>query len=183
MDKKNFSILLICTISAAFLGAFLSSLIIFGRIHHHCDHHHFIGESLNQPISQDFEEAFKDEEDTFQDQKKFFDNFNKDVEKALTKAHFVYINNAGLKTQETKDLYKITLDLKPFNNDPKNVHIKVSDNKVFISAEYKSKDKEDFSSAQFNQTLILPSKISSDKIKQQQNGKLLIITIPKVIEK
>lgn len=72
----------------------------------------------------------------------------------LSPSGFMFIgnnnqNSASIKTEDLKDSYKITVDLKPFNNDKKNIDVKVKDNIVSISAQYQSKDKNEFSSSQF----------------------------------
>lgn len=182
MDKKDFSILLLSTVLAAFVGAFLASFIVLGR--HPKFESSFMGAKTMEPsMSPSFEEYFNNPDRFMEKQQDFIDKFNNDfedsIEKSLPKAGFVYFNNSGLKTQETKDAYKITIDLRPFNNDAKNVKFKLDDNRILISAQYKSNDKKNFNSAQFHQEMILPSKIEEDKITQQKKGNFLIITVPK----
>lgn len=92
-------------------------------------------------------------------------------------------NYSNIKTEETNDFYKITIDLKPFDNDSKNVNIKVKNNKVTISAQYQLKNKNEFNSSQFYQSLTLPEKIDTKDIKQEIQKNYLIITIPKIKNK
>lgn len=194
MDKKNFVILLVSTLIAAFLGAFIASFAIYKMIMPpppppfgpHLDAS-FVMNGVRPPSPKDLNEAFERNEKMVEQQEEFFDKFNDEVEDSFkhmpNTARFVYVNNSGLRTQETKDMYKVTVDLKPFNNDEKNVNVEVKNKTVTISAKYKSDDKKQFSSSQFFQTITLPSKIDSSLIKQEKKGNFLVITIPKIQKK
>lgn len=177
MNKKQFSILLISIVLAAFLGAFAASVFVFGN---------------RQPAPPaGFGPAYIGDKPMMPDeilehQKKLFDNFEKindDIENVVEHspagAGFVFVNNKGLKTEETKDAYKIIVDLKPFNKDEKNVDVKTLGNSIIISANYKSKDKNEFSSSQFYQSLSLPIKIDEKTVKKVKQGDSLVIIIPK----
>lgn len=169
MDKKHFIILLLSTITAAFLGAFWA-------VHLTKPPHPPLG--MKTPMQLENQEKIMEQQEEFFE--KFNHNFDDFVEHTPASASFIAMNNIGLKTEETKDAYKITVDLKPFNNDEKNVKVNVHGKTVSISAEYKSNDKEDFSSSQFHQTLMFPSRIKTEEIKQEKQGNSLIITIPKI---
>lgn len=168
MDKKNFTILLLSTVLAAFLGAFWA-------VH--------LSRPPHPPLGMSSPQQLAEQEKIMEQQEEFFDKFNHNfddfVEHTPAGASFIAMNNIGLKTEETKDAYKISVDLKPFNNDEKNVQIKTHGKTVTISADYKSKDKQNFSSSQFHQTLILPSKIEADEISKVKHGDSLVITLPK----
>lgn len=168
MDKKNFTILLVSTVLAAFLGAFWA--VYLSR-----PPHPPLGMSSPMPIAE--QEKMMDEQEEYLE--KFNHDFDELVEHSPARGSFISINNAGLKTEETKNMYKIIVDLKPFNNDEKNVIIKVKGNTIHISAQYKSKDKNEYSSSQFHQALTFPTKINDKAIKQEKKGDSLIITIPK----
>lgn len=194
MDKKNFVILLIGTIIAAFLGAFLASLFIF-RINRP-QHLAFVTQdtATSQIPGMETYMSLEDTDKTdkiIQDQQKFFDKVNKDFanfmkQSPITQGAIFVSNNklnienaSFIKTEELKDVYKITIDLKSFNNDPQNIDLKVKGNTITISAKYKSKNKNELSSSQFYQTLTLPSKIDTNNIKQHKEDNSLVITIPK----
>lgn len=168
MDKKHFIILLLSTITAAFLGAFWA-------VHLSRPPHPPLG--MKTPIQLEDQEKIMEQQEEFFE--KFNHNFDDFIEYSPAGASFISMNNTGLKTEETKDAYKIMVDLKPFNNDEKNVHVKIKGNTVHISAEYNSKDKNNFSSSQFHQALMLPSKIDTEEIKQEKQGDSLVIILPK----
>lgn len=168
MDKKNFTILLASTVLAAFLGAFWA--VYLSR-----PPHPPLGVKPPMPIAEQ-EKMMAQQEDYFE---KFNHDFDELVENSPTRGSFISINNFGLKTEETKDMYKIIVDLKPFNNDEKNVIVKVKGNTLHIKAQYKSENKHEYSSSQFHQALTFPSKIDANAIKQEKKDDSLIITIPK----
>lgn len=168
MDKKHFTILLLSTITAAFLGAFWA-------VHLSKPPHPPLG--MKSPMQLEEQERIMEQQEEFFE--KFNHNFDDFVEHTPASASFIAMNNIGLKTEETKDAYKITVDLKPFNKDEKNVKVNIHGKTVSISAEFKSKDKQNFSSSQFHQTLILPSKINTEKVKQEKLDDFLVITLPK----
>lgn len=193
MDKKQFIIILASSVLAIFLGSFLASYIIFGRTP---KPPHIVFFSRPTPPNEFFEddETFYQMNKALENQQKFLDKMNKDFESSMNQT-FAPVNkvalrpkkalnkvSTGMKTEETKDYYKITMDLRPFNNDENNVKVSVKDNTVSISAKYKSKEKNSFSSADFSQSLTLPVKIEDDDIKKQKQGNFLVITIPKDIE-
>lgn len=178
MDKKNIIILIISAAIASFLGAFAACSIAINKyVNPHPKHFWTI-------MSSDLQNTDK----MAQEQQQLIDNSDKDLEESME--HYIEkpllpfpnVNN-GIKIQDQKDKYIISLDLKPFDNDTKNVSVKINDNKIFISAKYKSKDKKDFHSAQLQQTLILPSEINNEAVKQEKIGNSWVITLPKAVEK
>lgn len=179
MDKKNFLILIASTVLAAFLGSFFASLIFFGQ--RSIPHPNYPWGHIPEPVSVNID--IPEPQKMMKDQQEFFDKFKFNVEDSterdLRHGGFFYVNNSELKAQETKDAYKITFDLKPFGNNPKNVIIKANDHGVFISAQYKLKNKNEISSAKFRQELVLPAEINEDKITKVKEGNFLIITVPK----
>lgn len=187
MDKKNFVILLTSTLIAAFLGAFIASFAIYKMIMPPPPPPlatPFVLEGVKPPSWNDVNSVFEQNKKIMEQQEEFFDKFNDEIENTLehspTGARFVYVNNNSLRTQETPDAYKITIDLKPFNNDEKNVKVEVKGKTVTISAKYKSDDdKSKFNSSQFYQSLTLPAKVDEKSIIQKKEGDLLVITIPK----
>jgi len=84
-----------------------------------------------------------------------------------------------VKTDETPQEYKISVKLKPFNNDAKNVEVKTKGKRVSISAEYKNEKDKSYNSSMFYESFVLPSKIDSSMIKKEVKGEYLTITIPK----
>lgn len=159
MNKKQFIILLFSTCIAAFFGAFIAF--------------HTVMLPAPPPPIMDTNEMAKQTED-FMNQPPMPADFMVFGNSFLNAG-----NVTSIKTIETKDSYLIKIDLKPFNNDPKNVDVKVKGKHVSISANYKSKTKNQSSSSEFYQSLTLPSKIDDKAVEQKQEGNFLVITIPK----
>lgn len=184
MDKKNFLILLSCTVIAAFLGAFLASSLIFNKKPVPPPMPAQLQKKYSRPqIQGGFENAMEHKEEIFEREMDFFNRFESDMEDLIehspNMAGFIQMNNVGLKTIETPNEYKIEIDLKPFGKDTKNIDIKTRGNTVKISAGYKSKDRNNYNSSQFYQAITLPAKIDSNVIKKERNGDILTVIIPK----
>ena len=178
MDKKNFIILFLSMVLAAFLGSFFAFVLI------HRSHNHFeTSNYASQSATSESGEVFEQPEKIMKEQEKFFNKFNGEAEdfvkQTIPAPSFISVSNTGVKVRETEDAYKMVVDLKPFNKDEKNVNIKIRGNTVFVSANYKNKDNQKFASASFNQILTFPVKIDKRKVKKEQVGGLLMITIPK----
>lgn len=182
MDKKTLIIVIISTAIAGFLGAYTASVFVFSK-HPELRHAPFL--TKNHYIQSDFDDIFDDFEKSLSEQ----EEFNKKIDDKLNFIEkrpistFTIVKNNELKFIETKDAYKITINLKPFNEDPKNVDVKADDNTVIISAKYESKNKDKYSSSQFYQEFELPSEIDEVNIKKEKQGHLLIITLPKEMDK
>lgn len=178
MEKQKFVILLASTVIAVFLGSFTASLIIYGNHRQPCPSM----EGIQIPPV-DFVNLVKQHQKMIEQQSEVFDKMQDDVEDLMEHtpkyASFGFMSNAGLNVQETKDMYKIIVDLKPFNDDMNNVDVKIKGHNVIISAHYKSKNKDDFHSSEVYQSLMLPSKIDIKSVKKQQEGNSLVVVIPK----
>lgn len=185
MEKRNFTTLFIITILAAFLGSYVASLVIFGGLKNKPSSPDYLSK-MEQQFPQEFDKFVDEIENAIKTQsRKFKDRENElsdNDELLLPPARFVQINNIGLKVQETKDSYKIVFDLRPFNKDEKNVTVGIDEDKLNISAQYKSKDKNGFNSAQFYQTIELPTDIDPNYIEKKKEGDNLIITLHKKAE-
>lgn len=190
MERDKFIILLASTVIAAFLGAFTASMITNGDDHQcPCFFPNMIERPMKAHMPISLNRTFGHHERMIESPEEAADKLENDIENEaedLSMSHaprhggFFFISTAGLKTQETKDLYKIIVDLKPFNKDMENVNVKVRGNMITISAKYKSNAKNQFSSSQFYQTLTMPMKINSSAIKKHKEGDSLVIVIPKV---
>jgi len=188
MDSKKFLIILVSSVLAVFLGAFVAFWAIFGNLQKNY-HTSFFDRNMVTGVDDSFAQMDK----MFEHQQKMLDRINKDFDDLMNnnQSHSGFMllgnhgtgaeNSASIKTEEQKDFYKITVNLKPFNKDGKNVDVKVKGNTVSISAKYQSKDKNEFNSSQFYQSLTLPSKLEAKDIKQEKHGDSLVITIPKKI--
>lgn len=159
MNKKQFIILLFSTCIAAFFGAFVAFRMVTMP--------------PPPPPIMDTNQIVKQNED-FMNQPPMPANFMVFGNSFLNAG-----NVTSIKTEETKDGYLIKINLKPFNNEPKNVDVKVKGKHVSISANYKSKTQNQSSSSEFYQSLTLPSKIDDKAVTQKKEGNFLVITIPK----
>lgn len=182
MEKRKFLILLLSTILAAFLGSFVAGRAVAKKA---CVQSTFVPAVVASP-----DDISKEINAMMENHRKIMDKMNRDMDammkEASDSANYVTVNSkvsegsyTGIKTEETSNLYKITIALSAFDNNPDNVKIEVKGNKVIISAQYKSSDKKESTSSQFYQSLTLSEKIDENSIKKHQEGKFLIIEIPK----
>lgn len=160
MNKKQFIILLFSTCIAAFFGAYIA----------------FRAVTMPPPPPP----AIMDTNDLAKQSEDFMNQPPMPADFMVFGNSFLNAGNVtSIKTIETKDSYLIKINLKPFNNDPKNVDVKVKGKHISISANYKSKNENQSSSSQFYQSLTLPSKIDDKSVVQKREGDFLVITIPK----
>lgn len=178
MERQKFIILLASTVIAVFLGSFIASLFIFGGQKR--QYNQFDVMPL-PPV--DFANVMEHHRKMMEQQEEIFDKMSDDIEDRMEKtpnySSFGFMSNAGINIQETKEMYKIIVDLKPFNRDVKNVDVKISGHNAIVSAKFKSKNKKDVRSSEVYQSLTLPSEIDTKSVKKQKEGDSLIITIPK----
>ncbi|MBP7211204.1 Hsp20/alpha crystallin family protein [bacterium] len=182
MDKKQFLILLSTLSAVFFIGAFFGTgAFINNMFNTHSDR------VFKSAFSSD--DAFTDVDKAIKAQQEEMENFHKQFFNTpnhnMKNSGFVFFSNndfsnsSTIKSEETKDMYKVTVNLKQFNNDSKNVKVNVNKNRVTISAN--AKDKNNTSSVY--QSFSLPSKIDLKSVKQEQEGSNLVITIPKITKK
>jgi HSP20 family molecular chaperone IbpA len=190
MDKKQFTTLLLSTIIAVFLSIFFSFWFFTANFHHPlgCP----CGMMPPPPAFNTNNSSFKQISKMMEEQQKAMDEMADEVEHQREHGpNPFFVNNMKLKpkdsvsieSQELGDIYKVTINLKPFGNDAKNIDLKVEGNVVKITAKYDSKDKKLSRSSEIYQSFTLPSKIDEKAIKKTQLGDLLVITIPKVEKK
>ncbi len=84
-----------------------------------------------------------------------------------------------VQTSETSKDYIIKINLKPFNNDAKNVQVKTKDKRVIISADYSSEKDDSYSSSMFYQSFNLPTKVNPSMMKKEVKNNYLTVIIPK----
>lgn len=182
MENKRFLILLLSTILAAFLGSFIAGRAVAKKA--------YVQPAFMPAVIASPEDISNEINAMMENHRRIMDKMNKDMDammkEASDSANYVTVNSkvssgsyTGIKTEETPNGYKITIALNSFDNNPDNVKIEVKGNKVIISAQYKSSDKKESTSSQFYQSLTLGEKIDESSIKKHQEGKFLIIEIPK----
>lgn len=186
MENKRFLILLLSTILAAFLGSFIAGRAVAKKA--------YVQPVFPPIVASSPDDISKEINAMMENHRRIMDKMNKDMDammkEASDSANYVTVNSkvstgsyTGIKTEETPSGYRITIALNSFDNNPDNVKIEVKGNKVIISAQYKSSDKKESTSSQFYQSLTLSEKIDENSIKKHQEGKFLIIEIPKKIKK
>lgn len=187
MEKKKFFIILSSVVLAAFCGSFIA-----GRM---SAKNNFTQPSYFIPaVMADSAEMSKQFDVMMENHQKIIEKMNKEMDALMkentdSSQYFTVSskvstgNFTAIKTEEMPTLYKITIALSSFNNDPKNVNVEIKGNRVIISALYKANDNKEASSSQFYQSLTLASKIDANSIKKYQEKNSLIIEIPKKVKK
>ena len=176
--------------AAAFLGGFFAVMLTkaccmpFDRtmppppfyemdapFHHH---KHFMPEGSFEAINENFE--IKDFEKG---------NFDKKFEGKMAKKKLPNANPIGhppfnpvVNMEEMPDKYKITVNLRRFNNDEKNIKIDIKSHSVKISGTANTNTKEEQSSFSYSKSFTVSKKIDADNIKKEVVGNRLIITAP-----
>lgn len=175
MDKKHFVILLLATIVTVFLSIFFSFWFFVGsKMPPKSD---IIMQPSSPSMSIPADNSFKQIDEMMNQQQKQFDILHREFLNFGSSKMFKDAPN--ILSEETKDGYKIKVNLKPFNNDSNNVKVDVDDNVVRISAKYELKNKNKLNSSEISQSLVLPYEIDEDNIKKVKEGNYLVITIPK----
>ncbi len=120
--------------------------------------------------------------DLFDKQVREFFNESRNLQRKLYKQQpFGSSNFSSVKTEETEKEYKITLDLKKFGNDEKNVNFELKNNTVTISAKYENRGQENYyNSSSFYKSFSLPSKVDANNVKKIIENNKLIFIIPKL---
>lgn len=109
-----------------------------------------------------------------------FELIFKQPEKVLNQDEYLINKNTfyPVKIEGKKDKYILTVDLKQFNNDAENIKFEASDNEIKIHGDIFISKNGKTESHSFYQNIISPEKFISEKIKKEQKGNKLIITIP-----
>lgn len=79
---------------------------------------------------------------------------------------------------DTTDSYKMIVNLKPFDNNPKNVELTVDGNHVKIKAAGEKNKHNSEKLYAFSQSFVLPDKIDESKITKEKIKNKYIITLP-----
>lgn len=191
MSIMKFFIMLICLIIAVFLGAFSAFYTIFGYLPNY--NHLKLSSNTIPKIESKTEIPFSQVDKMIENQQKFINNLNEDFQNYMSQSFpqnplvsnntmFMQNVSANFELKELKEAYQIKINLKPFNNDEKNVNVKINGNKIAVSAKYQSKSQNAANESNFYQSLTLPTKIKENNIKKQKEGDFLVITIPKKSE-
>ena len=79
---------------------------------------------------------------------------------------------------EATDSYKMIINLKPFDNNPNNVKIKIDGNRVDVNAASEKTNKHSDKIYTFNQSFVLPEMIDEAKVTKEKIKHKYVITMP-----
>ena len=80
--------------------------------------------------------------------------------------------------QKLDDEYKIIVDLRPFDNNEKNVRVEVRDNMATVNASVEKEKRHEDSIVEFSQTFYLEGDLDTSKIKKERFKDKYIVTVP-----
>ncbi len=155
-----------------FLGAFMASYVIsdwhFKRMY---DPVYQMGR-MDKAIMQRERNLDKMESRAFKQQAKMERKALKHEQK-MEKSVMQFVH-----VEKNSDAYKIIIDLRPFDNNEKNVEVKTQGNTLTINAagERNSRNREEI--LKYNQTFAFPENIDTDEITKVREGYHYIITVP-----
>ncbi len=86
-------------------------------------------------------------------------------------ANFIHV-------EQTPDAYRIVIDLRPFDNDEKNIEVKANDNTLTINAAGERTNRNKQEIIRYSQTFAFGEKIDADDITKTREGNNYIITVP-----
>ena len=145
---------------AVFLGVFFATYYIMDQIRH----------SYGIPYRMDnLDRILREQDRVFQDFNKIPVGFQ---------AAFNENDPVSVESFKDENVYKIIIDLKPFDNNINNVDVKADGKKVTVSGiKYKDRhNRKDLYT--FSQTFALPEKIDSLAIKKEKIKDRYVITLP-----
>ena len=89
-------------------------------------------------------------------------------------------NRAGeiVHIEKTDDAYKIVMNLKPFDNNEKNVEVTTDGNKLTINAAGETKKKNKNAIIRFTQSFIFPDEADLGELSKYRDGEKYIIVVP-----
>ena len=121
-------------------------------------------------------EMMRQERDMLKQHDNFKRNFNKSMERNF-KRNMIQTPNF-MQVERMKDAYKINIDLTPFDNNEKNVEVKIEGNAVVINAAGERNSKHGHEIVRYNQTIGFGEDIKSKDITKVREGNNYIITVP-----
>ena len=186
MDRDKFIILLASVVITVFFSIFFSFWFFLEK--RPSQYYVLPKDMMHPPIDFKISEYFDQVDKVLENQQKVFEKLNEEFDKPLSQSpgfkNLIKLrpNSTRIKSEETNNFYKISVNLKSFNNDPKNISTEIKGNTITISAQYKKEGKDKFSSSKYYQSMTLPFKIDAKAVKKEQEGDFLIITVPKTEE-
>ena len=94
-------------------------------------------------------------------------------------ADFIEKNSpAPVKIEQKENEAVVTVDLKHFDNDEKNINVVIEDNGIKIEGKVKKENNGEFSESSFVQNVKFPNKFDTKKVVKTKKGNKLIIKLP-----
>ncbi len=104
---------------------------------------------------------------------------DKFARKEFAKEHKMIQNTAPfIHVDKADNSYKIIIDLRPFDNNERNIEVKTNGNMVTINAAGEKNSHRGQEITRYSQTFAFGEKINSDDITKVRQGNEYIITIP-----
>lgn len=155
-----------------FLGAFMASYLIsdwhFKRMY---DPVYQMGR-MDKAIMNRERSFDKMENRAFKQQAKMERNMFKHEQKMMKNAsQFAHV-------EKNDDAYKIVIDLRPFDNDEKNVEIRTQGNTLIIDAAGERNSRRGEEIVKYSQAFAFSENIDADEITKVREGHNYIITVP-----
>lgn len=147
-------------VAAVFLGCYLATYYILDQMRH----------SYYAPIC-----PIENIDNVIKEQDKLFDDFEAmpvDLKTMLP------TNMPVVQTFKKGDDYKVIIDLKPFNNDVRNIKLKIEPYRISVFGEKITSKKNSKSDYAFSQSFSLPERIDLDDVTKEVRKDKYIITLP-----
>lgn len=111
-------------------------------------------------------------------QQKMFDKMQKNDFKIREKINMEQNGNQFVRTEKLDDAYRITIDLKQFDNNPENVKVRTEGKMLLIDAVSEKKSKNRQQIAKYSQAFAFGDDIKENEITKVHEGTNYIITVP-----
>lgn len=104
--------------------------------------------------------------------------FDKEMRKNFNIPRNMSENSGFINVERMNDAYKINIDLRPFDNNEKNVEVKTEGNSIVINAAGERSNNRKQEIVRYSQTIGFTEDIKTDKITKVRQGSDYIITVP-----
>ena len=163
---------------AAFLGGLLAFYFVMDQMAERLERQHFNPKPFEKQMFKDFDRMYK------QDMRAFDDAFN--LDKRMKKLKHppmielpdLFMNSVKIKTDFDDDVLKITVGLKPFQDDENKINYNISGRKLTIFGSSQVKDKDFENDISFSQDFILPKNADTANISKVKDKHHLVISVP-----
>lgn len=182
---------------AAFLGGFLACYFAADQMFERMEKRHFEPHRFEKRMLKDIDRMYKQDKRAFndafdiekmykQDKKAFEDAFNPDRMKKIKHPPMPIMppmpdfmwEGVKIKSEIDDNMYKVTIGLKPFQDDENKVNYNVNGRKLTVFGSSSVKDKHSENDISFSQDFILPDNADIANISKIKKDHKLIISVP-----